>query len=146
MIKDKIVENRNQYMKEHDKRSADVLSFILSEIKNVEINTGKRDGLQDSEIITLIQKNVKKMQEAKDLFLKGNRPELAENEDFGIKILNLFLPKLLNKLETENLVVSILNKLEHPTIKDMGKIMSELNDRHDINRSLLSQILKSKLQ
>ncbi len=146
MMKDQIIECRNQFMKDHNQKSSDVLSFILSEIKNIEINTGKRDGLQDNEIVALLQKNVRKMQEARDLFLKGNRPDLAENENYGIKILNAFLPKLLSEPETELIVLEILKKFENPTIKDIGKIISELKDRNDIDKSLLSKIIKSKLQ
>lgn len=146
MLKNKIIEKRNFFLKDHNKIAADILSFALSEIKNAEINNGKRDGLPDCDVIALLQKSIKKMQEAKNLFLKGNRNDLADKEDESIKILQEFLPTLLNEAETEKLVTKILINFDNPTIKDMGKIMTELKDRSDVDKSLLSKIIKTKLQ
>ncbi|MDR2934226.1 MAG: GatB/YqeY domain-containing protein [Rickettsiales bacterium] len=145
MLKEKIITARNQFMKEHNKDASDALSFAISEIKNAEINTGKRDGLTDAEIISLLQKSVKKMQEAAELFTKGGRPELAEKEIANANLVETFLPKMLNATETEKIVTELLQKFDTPTIKDMGKIMAELKDNTNIDKSILSQILKTKL-
>ncbi len=145
MLKEKITATRNRFMKERNKDASDALSFAISEIKNYEINTGKRDGATDAEIISLLQKSVKKMQEARDLFLKGGREDLADKENANAKLIETFLPQMLDASATEKIVAEILAKFDAPTIKDMGKIMAELKDRADIDKSLLSQILKTKL-
>ncbi|MBI1869368.1 GatB/YqeY domain-containing protein [Candidatus Gottesmanbacteria bacterium] len=67
-----------------------VLRFVLSEINYAEID--KQAALTDEEIVSLIQKEIKKRKQAIDLFKKGNRLETVVDEEAQIAILRGIQP------------------------------------------------------
>jgi Uncharacterized conserved protein len=72
--------------------------LLLSEIHNYEINQRGKE-LKDEDIIQIIQKEIKKRKEAREIFLKGNRSDLASQAEEEIKILSLYVPPPISKEE-----------------------------------------------
>ena len=73
---------------------------------------------------------VKQRAESIDIYKKNNRTDLLEVEQGEYDILTGFLPKQLNEDETKKICAQIISKLEASSIKDMGKVMSELKKLH----------------
>jgi len=64
----------------------------------------KVDQLSDSDVITVVQKEIKKRRDAIEQFKAGGRPELAEKEGRELAVLETLLPVPLSAEELEQLV------------------------------------------
>ncbi|MBI5151564.1 MAG: GatB/YqeY domain-containing protein [Candidatus Pacebacteria bacterium] len=129
-------------MKAHDTIALDALRYLLSLIKNVEIDTKKE--LTDEEIISLLQKEVKKRREAIDQFKTAGRQELVEKEEQQLVILLPFLPKQLSVEEVEIEVKSLIDALPN---KDMSTAMREIMPKFKgrADGKLVSDLVKKLL-
>lgn len=77
-------------VKARDTLRATVLRFLLSEIRNREIETGKM--LDDQQAINVLRKEVKRRHEAFEVYHKAHRADLADQELAEEKILQAYLP------------------------------------------------------
>ena len=59
-------------------------------------------------------------------FLAAGRKDLADQEEFEIKIISEYMPTPLTEMEIEQIVLSSLEKLEEPSMKNMGKVMTDI--------------------
>lgn len=112
-------------MKAKDKKRKDVLSLLLSELKNVEINN--RTPLTDEEGAQVILKQIKQLKETKSL-TPADRTDILEECDYSISVLEEYAPKMMDETEIKSVIEETLKELEiqTPTAKDKGKIMKVL--------------------
>lgn len=89
----------------------------------------KESELNDVEAIEVVSAEVKKRKDAIALYNQGNRPELAEKEQKEIEVLKKYLPEQLSAEEIKKLVEESIQKTEAKEIKDMGKVMADLNPK-----------------
>lgn len=117
----------NQALKTQEALALGSLRLLMSALKNREIELrAKQQVLDDAEIITTIQKEVKKRKESAELFKQGGRPELAEHELAEIKILEKYLPAQLSEEELRNLVLEVKDQTGAAGASDFGKVMKEV--------------------
>lgn len=83
----------------------------------------KNENLSDAEIISLIQKEVKKRRDSIEQFEKGGRPEQAAKEKAEMTVLEAFLPQALSPEEVEQLVRAAIQETGATSKKDMGTVM-----------------------
>ena len=102
-------------MKSGDKVRLGVVRFVLSKIKNAEIDEGEQD---DAGVVKLIKREVKQTREAIEQFEQGGRTDLVEAEREKLKILEEFLPEALSADE--------LSKLIDQAIAEHGKNMGQV--------------------
>lgn len=108
--------------KETDKK--ETLSMIRSEIKNMEIELGKRKkGLNDEEIIGVLSGAIKQRKEAQRQYKDGGRDELAEKEKREVDILMNYLPEQMGDEEIEAQLALIIKRAGANSEKDLGKVM-----------------------
>ena len=90
---------------------------------------------------------IKQRAESIDIYKKNNRKDLLEVEQHEYDIISGFLPKQLNEEETRKICEDIIAKIGASTIKDMGKVMSELKKLNSDNLDFAKagQILKEIL-
>ena len=112
-------------MKAKDKKRKDVLSLLLAELKNVEINN--RTHLTDEEGAQVILKQIKQLKETKSL-TPADRTDILEECDYSISVLEEYAPKMMDETEIKSVIEETLKELEiqTPTVKDKGKIMKVL--------------------
>jgi uncharacterized protein len=129
-----------------DKDRLKVLRSLKSALKYEEIKTKKQ--LSESEVIAVLQGQVKSRKQAIDLYIQGNRPELAEIEQSEIDIIGSYLPKPLSETELAAEVDLALQDLESPSMKDMGSLMKTLKEKlgSKADGKLLSSLVRTKLQ
>ena len=151
-LREKINEQFNTALKSKNKTSVSTFRLILAAIKESDIanrSGGKKEAIKDPEIIKVLRKMRKQRQESADLYKKGGRQELLEVEEAEIRIIDTFLPKQLSEEETKKICKEIIESVGASSIKDMGKIMGSLKQKHSdsidfskvntIVRGLLSQ-------
>ena len=83
----------------------------------------KKEDLSDAEVVSVIQKEVKKRRDSIEQFEKGGRPELAAKEKREMEVLEGFLPKPLPQEELEQLVRATIAELGAASKKDMGPVI-----------------------
>jgi len=83
----------------------------------------KVDQLSDSDVITVVQKEIKKRRDAIEQFKAGGRPELAEKEGRELAVLETLLPVPLSAEELEQLVRATIQETGATNKKDMGPVI-----------------------
>ena len=133
MFRNRLNEALKEAMKAKDKPATSTLRLILAALKDRDIaarGRGKSDGVDDAEILDLLQKMVRQRHDSIEMYQKGNRQDLVEKEQGEIVIIERFLPKQLTDEETKAAVEEVFGALEASTIKDMGRVMGELKTRY----------------
>ena len=120
-LKDQLEEGLKTAMKSGDRVAVAAIRLSLSEIKNAIID--KRRPLEENEIVNILRSGVKKRQESIEMFTKGNRQELADQETAEIKVIERFLPASMKTAEVEALVAEAIAETQAASMKDIGKIM-----------------------
>ena len=149
-LRKKINEQFNAALKSKNKTFISTFRLILTAITERDIanrSGGKKEEIKDPEIIKILRKMKKQRQESADLYKKGGRQELLEAEEAEIKIIDTFLPKQLSEEETRKICKDVIESLETPSIKDMGKIMGLLKKKYSdtIDFSKVNIIVKGLL-
>ncbi|MES2728493.1 MAG: GatB/YqeY domain-containing protein [Pseudomonadota bacterium] len=128
-----LTENMKTCMKEKDELGLSTVRLILSALKDKDIDArgkGRPDGLNDGEIMSMLQTMIKQRQESAKIYVDNNRPELAAREDQEIAVIQTFLPTQLDEAATKAAIKAIIASTEAAGIKDMGKVMAVLKDTH----------------
>ncbi len=128
-LKDQIQEDVKQARKDRDKARVLVLSTLWSEIRNKEI-----DGLaelDDDGVVQVVSKGIKQRKDAAEQMRGAGRPELAEQEEAQVAILETYLPKQLSEDEVRALVREAIASGADQMGPLMGKIMPQIRGRFD---------------
>ncbi len=83
----------------------------------------KSESLSDTEVVAIVQKEVKKRRDSIEQFEKGGRAELAAKEKQEITVLESFLPQPLSAEDLEKLVRATISELGATGKKDMGPVI-----------------------
>jgi len=126
MLEEKILLDYKEAMKNKDALKSSVLNFLRAEMINVAI-AKKRKNLEDSDCISVIRKQIKQRQDSIEQFKQGNRQDLAEKEARELEVLKPYLPQELSSKELESLVDQAITSSGAQGLKDMGKVMKEVN-------------------
>lgn len=133
-------------MKAKDKARKDVLSLLLAELKNVEINN--RTPLTDEEGNQVILKQIKQLKETLSL-TPADRQDIIDECNFSISVLEEYAPKMMDESEIKAVIEETLKELsiETPTAQDKGKIMKVLMPKvkGKADGKLVNQVLGSMM-
>ncbi len=116
-----------QAMKDRDVELRDTIRFILSAVKNLEID--KRSPLTSEEEVALLRTQAKQRRDSIDQFRAGDRDELADREAAQLAILERYLPQQMSDEELAHFVEEGIAEAGAAGPKDMGKVMGLLNKR-----------------
>lgn len=150
MLRTRFNDELKQAMKARDRRAISTLRLILAGLKDRDIEArarGKAEGIGDDEITEMLQKMVRQRRESIELYQKGNRPELAQQEAEEIGIIQRFLPQQLDEAETAKAVEALIAELGAASIKDMGRVMAGLKQRYAgrIDLATAGRLVKQRL-
>lgn len=103
--------------------------------------------LSDDEVIEILAKELKKREEAAEIYKQGGRNDLAEQELKESEIIKQYLPKQLSAEEIENFVMELIARMGAKDIKDLGRVMKEAMQelRGRASAELISRIVKKHL-
>ena len=120
-LKERLQRDLKEAMKAKDSFKRDTIRFLMSAIKQVEVDT--RKVLSDEDIIKIIQKSIKQREDAAQQYKEGGREDLYEKEIKEAEILRSYLPKQLSDEELVKEVKTIIQEVGATSMKDMGKVM-----------------------
>lgn len=134
MIRDMIDSALKASMKARDdKVRVSTLRLINAAIKDRDIAAracDRCDGVTDDEILAILTKMVKQREESAAVYEKGCRLDLAEQERAEVAVIKEFLPRQLSEEEIDEAVQGVIAELDAAGLKDMGKCMAALKERH----------------
>jgi uncharacterized protein len=115
-------------MRAKDALRRDVLRMTLAEIKNRDIELVGKD-LSEDDVLAVVQKAVKRREEAAALYDDGGRPELAAKERSEAEVLVGYLPQVMGADETRAAVTALAAELGLTEKKQMGQLMKAVKER-----------------
>ena len=149
MIRDDIKVALVSAMKSGDKQRTGTLRLVQSAIKNrdIELRTSDKAPDDDALVTEVLQKMVKQRRESIALYEQGGRAELAQAEQAEVAVIEDFLPQQMSQEETANAIDSIAAEIGASSVKDMGRVMALLKERHagQLDMSKASGLVKARL-
>ena len=149
MIRDKVKAAQIESMKSGDKARLATVRLILAKLKDraIELRTASKVPEDDQIVVDVLQKMVKQRRESITMYEQGNRPELAAQEQSEVEVIETFLPSQLSEDETKAAIEAIKTEVGAESVKDMGKVMAVLKERHGtvIDMSKASGLVKAAL-
>ena len=133
MLRDRLNDSLKSSMKEKNTVAVSTLRLILTAIKDRDIaarSNGVDDGIPDEEILQVLQTMVRQRNESIEMYRKGNREELAQQEEQEIEVIQTFMPRQLDDAEMEAAIAEVIEATGASSIKDMGKAMGALRERY----------------
>ena len=107
--------------KDGNTTKADILKMAIAAIKNSELEKG--EPLEDKEIVKVLRKEVKKIQDSISQFTTMGRQDLVDRETKQLDVLQEYLPKQMSEEEIKKVVKAKIVELEAEGMKDFGKVM-----------------------
>ena len=102
-FKDQISSDLKQAMKNREDLKLQTLRVLSAALHNEEIAKGGE--LDDSATYAVIRREVKKRKEAAESFRSGGRAEQGDKEEAESKILEAYLPQMMNEAEVLKIVI-----------------------------------------
>ena len=137
-------------LKNKDQTAISTIRLMLAALKDRDITArgqGKADGIDDTEILGMLQSMIKQRQESAKIYCDAGREELAEREEAEIEVIQRFLPKQLSEDELRDVISKIIADTGASDIKDMGKVMGVLKSQYagQVDMGKAGGIVKEKL-
>ncbi len=144
MLKEQINADLKTAMLARNAFETTVLRGLKASILDEEVKLGKREeGLDNSEIETLVAREVKKRKEAASLLDE----ERAENELKEAEILSKYLPEMVSEDEIRAAVKAEISAMGEVSIKQMGAIIGKMKAKfgNSADGAVLAKIVKEEL-
>ena len=106
------------------------LRMITAKLKDADIAARPGGPIDDAAIVAMLRGMAKSRRESVEMYVKGNRPELAEKEEAEIAVIEGFLPQQMDEAAMQAAVAAAVAEAGATGIKDMGKVMAVLRERH----------------
>ena len=145
MLKQRIQDDMKAAMKAADKRKLGVIRLILAAIKQREVD--ERIELDDTQVLAVLEKMVKQRRDSIEQYTKADREDLAEQERFEVGICQTYLPEALEEDELSALVDAGISATGAASMKDMGKVMSQIKPKAQgrADMGAVSKLVKERL-
>jgi uncharacterized protein YqeY len=150
MIRQDLNEALKTAMKAREERAVKTVRLILAALKDRDIaarGKGNTDGISDEEILALLQTMIRQRRESIELYERGARLDLAQQEQEEIAVIERFLPRQLDQAATEGAVAAVIAEIGASGLKDMGRTMAALRARYagQMDFAKASAMVKARL-
>jgi uncharacterized protein YqeY len=149
MIRDTIKEALTGAMKSGDTARRDTIRLTQAALKNrdIELRGAANPPADDALVTEVLQKMIKQRRESIEMYIKGARQELADAEAAEIAAIETFLPRQMSQEEAEAAIAGIKAELGATSVRDMGRVMALLKERHGsaLDMAKASMMVKAAL-
>ncbi|OGO18339.1 MAG: hypothetical protein A2Z14_18595 [Chloroflexi bacterium RBG_16_48_8] len=145
VLKEDLQAELKEAMRSGDHLRRDTIRMALAAIKLTEVE--KRVPLDESAVLSVLQKEVKIQLEAIEDAKKAGRQDLIKTLEAGQKILESYLPEPLSEEEVTQLAQDVIKEIHAQTPQEMGKVMKVLMPRVQgrADGKIINQIVRSLL-
>ena len=123
-LKARITADMKSAMKAGEKDRLRTVRLILADIQRSEVD--RREELDDTAVLGVIEKAVKQRRDSIEQFLQGGRKDLSAIEEAELEIIQTYLPEQLSEDELATLVAEVIAATGAENIRDMGKVMGAI--------------------
>jgi hypothetical protein len=128
-LRERFTEAMKAAMKARETKRVGTVRLMMAEVQKHGIAT-RNENPTDEEILGLLGKMIKQREESAAIYDSGGRPELAAGEREEITIIREFMPRQLSPEEMRTAVQEAIAATAASSLKDMGKVMAALKQRH----------------
>lgn len=128
-LKGRVQADLNEARKQRDKERTLVLSTLLSDLKNREMEMG--GAFDDGAAIQVVGKGIKQRRDAAEQMRAGGREDLAAQEEAQTAVLQGYLPAGLSEEEIRAMVREIVAGGASALGAVMGQLMPRIRGRFD---------------
>lgn len=145
MLTSKIQEDQLAALKAKDESTLATLRLLSAELKNKQIDLGHE--LTDEEAMGVIRKQVKQLNDAKEMFAKGGRADLVAENEVQIATLSAYLPSEISdeelRAEVEKVIAANAALRKSSPNALFGVAIKELREKADPSR--ITKMVKETL-
>jgi uncharacterized protein YqeY len=127
-LQNQVMDALKAAMKAKDAVALESLRAIKSAILLQQSEAGAKE-LNSTDEIKLLQKLVKQRKDSAALYNEQGRSDLADPELAQAKVIEQFLPEPLSEADLNQLIKEVINDLSAEGMKDMGRVVGEVNSR-----------------
>ncbi len=144
-LKEKIVSDMKSAMRARDKQRLGAIRLALAEIKRIEVD--ERIELDDARVLGVLDKMAKQRRESATQYLKAERQDLVDQENFEIAVLQEYMPEPLDDAAIEQFLEESIAETGASSMKEMGLLMAALKPKVQgrVDMGALSQKVKARL-
>jgi uncharacterized protein YqeY len=128
-LKERIRADLNEARRSKDRLRTTVLTTILSDIRNREIDQGRES--TDEDVVTVVARAIKQRREAAEQMRDGGRAELAAKEDREAELLDAYTPEAMTEAEVRSIVREAIDGGATDMGAVMGRVMPRIKGRFD---------------
>src|SRR5579862_8156130 len=126
-LKDRIQEDMKAAMRSGERERLGTIRLILAAVKQREVD--ERITLDDSQLVSVLEKMVKQRRESITHFQAGGRSDLVDKENAELKVIGTYLPSQLSESELDALIAEAIAQTGAASVKDMGKVMNLIKSK-----------------
>ncbi len=144
-LKERITEDMKAAMRAKDAKRLSAIRMLLAATKQVEVD--KRIELTDSDVVGIVEKEIKKRRESISQYQAAKRDDLVAGEQFEVEVLSAYLPAQADEAEVEAVIADAMAAAGASGPQAMGKVMAavkaKLGGRAEMTR--VSAAVKARL-
>lgn len=114
-------------MRAKDKQRLGIIRMAMSEYKRIEID--ERIELDDERVIRILDKMTKQRRESVTQYLKADRQDLVDQENYEISVLQEYLPEQLDEEAIDQLLEESIAETGASSMQQMGQLMAALRPK-----------------
>ena len=147
MLREDLQKALKESMLAKDTQKVGAIRLIIAGMKEKDVDArgkGQKEA-SETDLMAMMQNMIKQRRDSIDMYLKGNRQDLADKEQAEIAVIETFLPKQMNDEEMLAAVKAIVAETGASSMKDMGKIMGVLKAKYagQMDMGKVSGIIKT---
>jgi uncharacterized protein len=144
-LKAQLTEDMKAMMRSGDKPRLGVIRLILAAIKQREVD--ERIELDDSQVLTALEKMLKQRRDSISQYDAANRTDLADIERYEMGVIETYLPTKLSEAEIDALIDDAFAETGATTARDMGKVVAYVKEKAAGRADMggVSQKIKARL-
>jgi|TARA_B110000116_G_scaffold256549_1_gene255815 uncharacterized protein YqeY len=128
-LKNRLRSDLTSARKDRDKLRTLVLSTLLADVHNREIELGAE--LSDDQTIQVLSRGIKQRKDAASQMRAAGRDELANGEEAQLTVLSEYLPEGMSEDEVRVLVRAAIEDGVDQMGMLMGRVMPQIRGRYD---------------
>jgi hypothetical protein len=144
-LKNRVIEDMKNALRAHETARLGAIRLLLAAINQREVD--ERIQLDDSAVISVIEKMIKQRKDSIAQFQKAKRQDLVDIEQLELTVLSAYMPQSLSAAEVETLIIAAIAESGAKNVQEMSKVMAiakpKLAGRADMGE--VSKLVKAKL-
>lgn len=113
-----------------DAARVSTIRMATAKLKDADIAARPAGPVDDAAVVSMLRGMVKSRRESAEMYVTGNRPDLADKEQAEIAVIEGFLPKQMDEAAMRAAVADAVAATGATSVKDMGRVMAELRAKH----------------